>query len=191
MQPPIHFLDIYPGRSCLRDFLRATSPENFLQLLADAPVGFLGLGLTGCQASERCFLSPAGLKDWRLIAVTLAPHAPAAPLTGPLGENRDKPLLNPQNTFTRDYQIPWTRLLSVWGKAVGPRLCGQNRFNMVSPESTWKALQVFVQEVFSASPYFETFQNHHRMPTATAAFCSDYPGVHRYKNRQRSKCFTN
>lgn len=141
MQPPIHFLDIYPGRSCLRDFLRATSPENFLQLLADAPVGFLGLGLTGCQASERCFLSPEGLKDWRLIAVTLAPHAPAAPLTGPLGENRDKPLLNPQNTFTRDYQIPWTRLLSVWGKAVGPRLCGQNRFNMVSPESTWKDMK--------------------------------------------------
>ena len=160
MQPPIHFLDIHPGRSCLRDFLWATSPENFLQLLADAPVGFQGLGLIWCQESECCFLSPEGLKGWRLIAVTLAPHAPAAPLTGPLGENRDKPLLNPQNTFTRDYQIPWTRLLSVWGeKAVGPRLCGQNRFNMVSPESTWKDMKSSSAVwtggfFFPASPYF-------------------------------------
>lgn len=121
-------------------------PRNFPWKLPPAPCrcsfGIPGFRIDWMPGEWTLLSLSRGVKGLKaLIAVTLAPHAPAAPLTGPLGENRDKPLLNPQNTFTRDYQIPWTRLLSVWGKAVGPWLCGQNRFNMVSPESTWKDMK--------------------------------------------------
>lgn len=55
-----------------------------------------------------------GQNIWELITVTLLSHTPAAPLTGHHGGNTDKLIPNPQNTFTKDYQIPCAPLLSVW-----------------------------------------------------------------------------
>lgn len=54
-----------------------------------------------------------GQNIWELITVTLLSHTPAAPLTGHHGGNTDKLIPNPQNTFTKDYQIPCAPLLSV------------------------------------------------------------------------------
>lgn len=55
-----------------------------------------------------------GQNIWELITVTLLSRTPAAPLTGHHGGNTDKLIPNPQNTFTKDYQIPCAPLLSVW-----------------------------------------------------------------------------
>lgn len=68
--------------------------------------------------------------------MTLLSHTPAAPLTGHLRENMDKLFLNPQNTFTKDYQTSLnSSVIYVQEKTVCPLLCGQNRFKIVPPES--------------------------------------------------------
>lgn len=79
--------------------------------------------------------------------MTLLSHTPAAPLTGHHGGNTDKLIPNPQNTFTKDYQIPSAPLLSVerWAGdgtrggekkiARPPLLGGQRTFKITPPES--------------------------------------------------------
>lgn len=76
--------------------------------------------------------------------MTLLSHTPAAPLTGHLRENMDKLFLNPQNTFTKDYQTSLnSSVIYVLGKkTVGPLLCGQNRFKIVPPDSEAQQLSL-------------------------------------------------
>ena len=128
MHPPIHFIRVGADYTT----------GNFLQLLPDALVGLQGLELTWSQECEHSFLC---LRLKGLKAHSSDPDTSHC-LAGNLRENMDKPFLNPQNTFTRDYQIPRTPLLSVCGITVGPLLCGQNRFNVVPPQSGNQLLSV-------------------------------------------------
>lgn len=147
MRLPLHFLSFFLSALPLTTF----SPGKFLPRLTDLQMlrwdSWAHTRTPDWMPGEWALLFfLRGQNIWELITVTLLSHTPAAPLTGHHGGNTDKLIPNPQNTFTKDYQIPCAPLLSVWKvgrkgekekkKSAGPPpLCGQSTFKIAPPES--------------------------------------------------------